>query len=100
MDIDVKELKTKMDRGDRFLLLDVREPYENAEFNVGGHLIPMGHFPAAIEHLEDHKAEEVIVYCRSGRRSATVQYILQQAGFSNVRNLEGGMLAWMEAFGG
>lgn len=99
MDIDVKELKAKMDRGDSFVLLDVREPYENAEFNVGGLLIPMGEFPAAAEQLEDRKAEEVVVYCRSGKRSATVQYMLQQAGFSNVRNLEGGMLAWLETFG-
>jgi len=99
MDIDVQELKAKMERGDSFVLIDVREPHENVEFNVGGHLIPMGMFPAAAEHLDDHKHEEVIIYCRSGRRSATVQYILQQAGFSNVRNLEGGMLAWLEAFG-
>jgi len=99
MDIDVKELKAKMDRGDSFVLLDVREPYENAEFNVGGLLIPMGAFPAAVEQLEDRKEEEVVVYCRSGKRSATVQYILQQAGFSKVRNLEGGMLAWLETFG-
>ncbi|MBX2929709.1 MAG: rhodanese-like domain-containing protein [Saprospiraceae bacterium] len=99
MDIDVKELKAKMDRGDSFVLLDVREPYENAEFNIGGLLIPMGEFPAAAEQLEDRKAEEVVVYCRSGKRSATVQYMLQQAGFSKVRNLEGGMLAWLETFG-
>jgi rhodanese-related sulfurtransferase len=99
MDIDVKELKAKMERGDQFVLLDVREPHENAEFNVGGYLIPMGKFPAAAEQLDEHKDEEVIVYCRSGRRSATVQYILQQSGFRNVRNLEGGMLAWLETFG-
>lgn len=99
MDIDVKELKAKMDRGDSFVLLDVREPYENAEFNIGGLLIPMGAFPAAVEQLEDRKEEEVVVYCRSGKRSATVQYMLQQAGFSKVRNLEGGMLAWLETFG-
>ncbi len=99
MDIDVKELKAKLDRGDHFVLIDVREPVENAEFNIGGHLIPMGHFPAAVEHLELYKDEEIVVYCRSGRRSATVQYILQKSGFSNVRNLEGGMLAWLETFG-
>lgn len=99
MDIDVKELKAKIDRSDSFVLLDVREPYENAEFNIGGLLIPMGEFPGAVQQLEDHKEEEVVVYCRSGKRSATIQYILQQAGFSNVRNLEGGMLAWLETFG-
>jgi len=99
MDIDVKELKAKMERGDAFFLLDVREPYEREEFNIGGEFIPMGMFPRAADHLEDHQNTEVIVYCRSGRRSATVQYMLQQAGFSNVRNLEGGVLAWIDAFG-
>ncbi len=99
MDIDVQELKAKQERGDHFILVDVREPAEHAEFNIGGHLIPMGRFPEAVDHLELYKDEEIVVYCRSGRRSATVQYILQQAGFSNVRNLEGGVLAWQEAFG-
>lgn len=99
MDINVQELREKMERGDDFFLLDVREPHEHAEFNIGGQLIPMGLFPRAAEHLEEHKDQEVIVYCRSGKRSATVQYILQQEGFSNVRNLEGGMLAWQDAFG-
>lgn len=99
MDIEVQELKEKMERGDSFLLLDVRETFEREEFNIGGEFIPMGMFPRAAAHLEDHQNDEIIVYCRSGRRSATVQYMLQQAGFSNVRNLEGGVLAWIDAFG-
>ncbi|MBK8042098.1 MAG: rhodanese-like domain-containing protein [Haliscomenobacter sp.] len=99
MDITVQELKSKMERGDRFVLIDVREPDEHQAFNVGGLLIPLGTVPRTIPELEEHQEEEVIIYCRSGRRSATAQYMLQQAGFQNVRNLEGGMLAWIELFG-
>ncbi|MBK7477710.1 MAG: rhodanese-like domain-containing protein [Haliscomenobacter sp.] len=99
MDITVQELKSKMERGDRFVLIDVREPDEHQAFNVGGHLIPLGTVPHTIPELEEHQEEEVIIYCRSGRRSATAQYMLLQAGFKNVRNLEGGMLAWIELFG-
>jgi len=99
MDITVQELKEKLARGDDFVLIDVREPYEHEEFNVGGNLIPMGNFPMVIPSLASHKEDEVVVYCRSGRRSASVQYQLQEAGFKNVRNLEGGMLDWMDNFG-
>jgi len=99
MDITVQELKAKMERGESFVLIDVREPDEHQAFNVGGHLIPLGGFPLAIPDFEDHKNDEVVIYCRSGRRSATAQYMMQLAGFRNVRNLEGGMLAWLDAFG-
>jgi rhodanese-related sulfurtransferase len=99
MDITVQELKEKLSRGEDFVLIDVREPYEHEEFNVGGNLIPMGNFPMVIPSLVGHIGDEVIVYCRSGRRSASVQFQLQQAGFQNVRNLEGGMLAWIDSFG-
>ena len=98
MDIDVTELKEKMDKGEKFVLIDVREPHEHQAFNVGGELIPMGNFPAAIRNLTDKKNQEIVVYCRSGRRSGVIKNMLQDAGFSRVRNLEGGMLAWQEAF--
>lgn len=99
MDITVKELKEKLANEDGFVLIDVREPYEHEEFNVGGNLVPLGDIPNALADLEDYKDSEVIVYCRSGKRSANAQAFLQQAGFKNVRNLEGGMLAWEDAFG-
>jgi len=99
MDINVKELKQKRDKGEEFVLIDVREPYEHEEFNIEGELIPLGNFPGVIPELEDRKEKEIIVYCRSGRRSAMAQHMLQQAGFENVRNLEGGVLAWIEEFG-
>jgi rhodanese-related sulfurtransferase len=99
MDISVLDLKQKMERGENFVLIDVREPYEHEEFNVGGNLIPLGMVTAALEGLESHKNDEIVVYCRSGARSGQAQAFLQQAGFTNVRNLTGGMLAWMNQFG-
>jgi rhodanese-related sulfurtransferase len=99
MDISVQELKTKLENGDDFVLIDVREPDEHQEFNVGGQLIPVGTVPAHIETLRDHEDAEVVVYCRSGGRSGMAQALLQQAGFKNVRNLTGGMLAWVDAYG-
>ena len=99
MDITVQQLKEKLDNKEAFLLIDVREDYEHEEFNVGGQLIPLGEVMHAVDDLEEKKDEEVVVYCRSGGRSGMAQEILEQHGFSNVRNLEGGMIAWKAAFG-
>lgn len=99
MDITVQELKKKQDAQDSFVLIDVRETYEHDEFNIGGKLIPLGDIPASVAEIMTHKDEEVIVYCRSGQRSGMAKKLLQQSGFSNVRNLEGGMLAWADQIG-
>ena len=98
-DITVQELKKKKEAGESFLLLDVREPYERAAFHLGGAFEPMGNFPAAAEKYAPHKEDEVVVYCRSGSRSAYVQALLHQQGFQQVRNLEGGILAWIALYG-
>ncbi|MEL6923020.1 MAG: rhodanese-like domain-containing protein [Bacteroidota bacterium] len=99
MDITVQELKEKLDAGEDFVFIDVREPYEYEEFNLGAKLIPLGTFVGAIPDLEDHKNEEIVIHCRSGGRSGQAQAVLQQAGFTNVRNVLGGVLAWADAFG-
>ncbi len=99
MDINVQELKTKFEAGEEFVLIDVREPWENEAFNIGGQLIPVGDLMNQLWELEDHKADELIVYCRSGNRSGMAKALLEAQGFSNVRNLIGGMNAWQEAFG-
>lgn len=100
MDINVQELKQRLDADDQnFVLIDVREPAEHSAFNIGGRLIPMGNIPTVLNELQDQQDEEIIVYCRSGGRSGQVQRFMQQQGFSNVRNLTGGMLAWQDAFG-
>ena len=99
MDITVQELKEKIEKQTEFLLIDVREPHEHQEFNIGGQLIPVNSVINTIPDLEDHKENEVIVYCRSGIRSGMVQQLLKAYGFQNVRNVLGGMEAWQNAFG-
>ncbi|WP_341837087.1 rhodanese-like domain-containing protein [Chitinophaga pollutisoli] len=98
--ITVEDLKKRIDSGEQLNLVDVREPHENAEFNIGGTLVPLGDIRSmeigAIEGLKD---EEVIVYCRSGNRSGQAAMVLETMGFSNVKNLAGGMLKWQETFG-
>lgn len=99
MDITVQELKEKLDRGEDVVLIDVREPHEHEEFNVGGKLVPIGTFMNAIPDLEAHRDDEIIVYCRSGNRSSMAEHLLRASGFTNPRNLKGGMLAWQDQFG-
>jgi rhodanese-related sulfurtransferase len=80
-------------------LLDVREPHENAEFNIGGILFPLGKIQSMqIEDIEDLRNKEVICYCRSGNRSGIAAMVLEQLGFINTKNLEGGMLGWQEKY--
>ncbi|MEM6770242.1 MAG: rhodanese-like domain-containing protein [Bacteroidota bacterium] len=98
MDATTQEIKDRQAAGEEnFVLLDVREDYERAEFNIGGIHIPLGELTASFDKLAKHKDEEIVVYCRSGKRSAMAAHLLGQSGFSNVRNLEGGMLAWQNS---
>jgi rhodanese-related sulfurtransferase len=94
IDIEVTELKKKIDNNEDFFLLDVREEHEYAMYNMGGTLIPLGSLPDAIPQIEQYKDTEIVVHCRSGMRSATAKQFLLQSGFKNVRNLIGGALAW------
>ncbi len=101
MDITVNELKKRLESGDKFVFIDVREPYEYEEFNLGAELIPLATIPEAINGLlANHKADEIVVHCRSGARSGNAKAFMMQNGFQNVRNLEGGVLAWQREFGG
>lgn len=94
-----EEVKGRLDIGEQLHIIDVREPYENSEFNIGGLLVPLGNIQAMqLESIEDLKHHEVIVYCRSGNRSGQACAILEMAGFTDVKNLTGGMLAWREKF--
>ncbi len=97
--ITPEEVKQRLDAGEKLNLVDVREPHENAEFNIGGKLIPVGNIQSTqIEDIEDLRNEEVILYCRSGNRSGIAAMVLDQLGFTNTKNLTGGMLAWEEKF--
>lgn len=95
--ISVDELKQRKDKGENLFILDVREPKEYAEVNMGALLIPLGQVMAGqIDEIEDWKDKEVIVHCRSGMRSMQACAMLDQLGFSNTKNLAGGILAWLE----
>ena len=95
--ITVEELKTKLDNGESIHLVDVREPHEHADFNIGGLLLPLGKVQTMqIDEIEDLKDETVYVYCRSGNRSGQACLILDTLGFKNTINVTGGLLAWQE----
>jgi rhodanese-related sulfurtransferase len=99
--ITVQELKERIDSGEQLHIIDVREPSEYAEFNIGGKLIPLGKIAnMQIEDLEDLRQDELIIHCKAGARSMQACMILEQLGFSNVVNLTGGMLAWQAAQNG
>lgn len=98
--ITADELKKKLDSGEKIALVDVREPHEFAEGHIGGRLVPLGKIQTMqVEELEDLKDKEVIVYCRSGRRSMMACMVLDQLGFKDTINVEGGILAWQEKYG-
>lgn len=91
--ITVAELKALMDQGADFQLVDVRETYENDICTLNGLLIPMGEIPNNVDQIA--KDKQVIVHCRSGKRSANVIGFLEENhGYTNLYNLEGGILAW------
>jgi rhodanese-related sulfurtransferase len=93
--ISVADLKAKINNNEPVHLIDVREPHEHEEYNIGGILLPLGKIQTMqIDDIEELKNEEVIVYCRSGVRSMNAAIMLQQFGFTNVANLVGGMTAW------
>lgn len=97
--ITVDELKSRLDAGEKINLLDVREPEENASFNIGGRLVPVGRILSFdTDELNDWKNEEIICYCRSGQRSMRACLTLETAGFTNVKNLTGGMMEWKDKF--
>ncbi len=96
-----EELKLRLENGEKINLIDVREPFENAEFNIGGTLIPLGKIQTMqIDDIEELKNEEVICYCRSGQRSMSACMMLETFGFTDVKNLAGGMLGWKQLYGG
>ncbi len=94
-DITTTELKQRLQAGETPHIIDVRETWEVEESRIpGSQNIPLGTLPTQLDDLEDLKNEEVIVHCKSGGRSASAKAFLTQQGFTNVRNLEGGMLAY------
>jgi molybdopterin/thiamine biosynthesis adenylyltransferase/rhodanese-related sulfurtransferase/molybdopterin converting factor small subunit len=89
------EVKQKIDRGDDFVLIDVREPHEWQICHIPqAKLIPLGELPKRIHELDS--ATEIVTHCKSGMRSAKAVDFLKQAGFKKVKNMTGGILAWSD----
>ena len=93
-EITATELKARQDRGDKPFILDVREPHEYQICNLNGKLIPLGELPRRVNELDS--SVEMVVHCRSGKRSADAIHFLQTAGFKKLWNLKGGVLAWAD----
>ncbi|MBS0359372.1 MAG: molybdopterin-synthase adenylyltransferase MoeB [Proteobacteria bacterium] len=96
-EITVQELHQWSDAKKKFFLLDVRNPDEFEAANLNGCLIPLKELPQRFNEL--NKEEEIVVHCKSGGRSRQAVEFLMQQGFSNVCNLQGGILAWLKEFG-
>lgn len=97
-EITVQELKQLKDSNADFQLIDVREEHEFDEANINGQLIPMGEVMDRVDEIS--KTKQVVVHCRSGKRSATVINALEsQHGLTNLYNLKGGILAYIEEIG-
>ncbi len=97
-EITVQELKKLIDTKADFQLIDVREEYEYDEANIKAELIPMGDVMDNVEKIS--KDKQVVIHCRSGKRSASVIQALEtQHGFTNLYNLKGGILAYIEEIG-
>ncbi len=94
-EITVTQLKEWKDKGKSFQLVDVREPHEREIATIHGLNIPLGDVPKRVSDFTDEF--EVVVYCRSGKRSATaIQHIQEETGRENLYNLKGGILAWAD----
>jgi molybdopterin/thiamine biosynthesis adenylyltransferase/rhodanese-related sulfurtransferase len=93
-EITATELKARQDRGDKLFILDVREPHEYQICNLNGKLIPLGELTRRVNELDS--SVEMVVHCRSGKRSADAIHFLQTAGFKKLWNLKGGVLAWAD----
>ena len=93
--IDPTEVKAKLDRGDDFMLLDVREPHEFQIARIpGAVLMPLGDLPKRLNELQPGR--ELVAHCKTGRRSQQAVDLLKQNGFANVRNMTGGITAWSD----
>jgi adenylyltransferase/sulfurtransferase len=90
--ISVKELKARLDRNEDIIILDVRQRHEYNLTNIGGVLIPLGELPARFGELD--RAREIAVLCHHGVRSMRATEFLLRCGFTNVKNIEGGIDAW------
>ncbi|MGE3536796.1 MAG: molybdopterin-synthase adenylyltransferase MoeB [Candidatus Tectimicrobiota bacterium] len=96
-EITPSQLKHKLDHGEPVTIIDVREPHEWQISNLaayGARLIPLGQFPQRLHEM--NPAEEIVVQCKVGGRSAQAYDVLKAAGYTKIKNLKGGILAWAD----
>ncbi len=93
-EITVEQLRARLDNGEKLFVLDVREPREYEIVNLGATLIPLSELPKRVEELDPSR--EIVVHCKMGGRSAKAAAFLRQQGFKNVKNLVGGIDAWID----
>jgi rhodanese-related sulfurtransferase len=94
MDISATELQQRYANAETVTILDVREELEFHTFNIGGDNIPLGNLLRSVDDLDYNKQLEIIVVCQHGLRSETARRVLEQHGYMNVKNLNGGLLGW------
>ena len=96
-DVDVLSVKQMQDSGERFVLIDVREPDEFAKASIEGALqIPMRTIPSRLNDLEANRGDRIVVHCHHGGRSARVTAWLREQGFEQAQNMAGGIDAWSQ----
>jgi rhodanese-related sulfurtransferase len=95
-DIEVEELKERLEKKDAFVFIDVREAYEYEDDNLGALNIPLAQLPNKLSEIENHKDDEIIIHCRSGARSGNAKQFLESKGYTKVRNVLGGLLAYRD----
>ena len=95
-EITVHEFKTRLERGDKMFVLDVRQPHESEICSLGGTIIPVGELAQRLEEIAEHRDEDIVVYCRSGARSGRAVEMMIHSGFPKAVNLKGGVLAWSD----
>jgi rhodanese-related sulfurtransferase len=97
IEIDVLYIKQMLDKGEKFTLLDCREPAEVATAMISGSThIPMREIPARLAEIEGGPAGRVVVHCHHGGRSLRVTQFLRQQGFTQAQNMTGGIDAWSQ----
>ncbi|MEJ7780618.1 MAG: rhodanese-like domain-containing protein [Daejeonella sp.] len=94
MDISATEFNARYPIAEEFIIIDVREELEYQTFNLGGDNIPLGILLSDVEDLNYKRDSEIVLICQHGLRSETARRVLAQNGYTNVRNLKGGLLAW------
>ena len=95
-DITPQELKQRLSQHELLHIIDVREPWEYEQVNIGGQNIPLTSLPSNLVRLNPLKKEEIIVHCKSGVRSEKAKFFLRQQGFLKIRNLIEGIEGFLK----